>query len=71
MEYKMSGQQKLCATCEYWAGPRQLDFFGGHVVLPNQCVNGKCVCMNGPMARADRFSNNTNCHCYKKWAALK
>lgn len=71
MEYKMNGCQKLCATCEYWAGPRQLDYFAGHVVLPNQSINGKCMCMNGPHARGDRLSNYTTCSCYKKWGVLK
>ena len=71
MEYKMNGCQMLCATCEYWAGPRQLDYFGCHVVLPDQSVNGKCMCLNGPLARADRLSNHTTCNFYKKWAVLK
>lgn len=71
MEYKMIGCQQLCATCEYWAGPRQLDFYGGHVVLPDQSVNGKCVCMNSPYNRSDRFSNTTTCGSYKKWGVLR
>lgn len=71
MEYQMGGYQKLCATCEYWIGPRQPNFLYSHVVLPNESVAGKCACYNGPHARADRLSNFTVCNCYKKWAVLK
>lgn len=71
MEYKMSSGQKLCGTCEYWVGSRQPDFYGSASVLPEQSTNGKCWCLNSPLARGDRFSNNSGCFCYKKWSALK
>ena len=71
MDYKMGSGQKLCATCEYWAGPRQLDFFASSVVLPNQSVNGKCACRNASWYRGDRLSNMTACFSYQKWACLK
>ena len=71
MEYKMGGHSKLCATCEFWVGPRQPDTFGGMVILPEQSVYGKCWCLNGPHARADRLSNFTTCSCYKKWGMLR
>ena len=67
----MGSCQKLCATCEYWSGPRQPNWLGSHVVLPDQSVGGKCVCLNGPHARADRLSNMTACYCYEKWKVLK
>ncbi len=71
MEYKMAGHRVLCATCEYWMGPRQPDYFGNMVVLPDQAVLGKCWCLGSPLARADRYSNSTTCQNYKKWGILK
>ncbi len=71
MEYQMNGQQNLCATCEFWSGPRQPNYFCSHVVLPDQSIIGKCYCQNAPWMRADRYSNATSCNCYKKWAVLK
>ena len=71
MEYPMGGNSKLCGTCDYWLGSRQPNFYGTHVVLASQCVNGKCGCLSGIRARMDTFSNTTACNCYKKWAALK
>ena len=71
MEYQMGGSQKLCATCEFWAGPRSVNFYGSHVVLPDQSVNGRCMCLNGPHARGERYSNFTTCFSYEKWRVLK
>ena len=71
MEYKMGGHSKLCATCEYWIGPRQPNEYGSTVILPEQSIKGKCWCLNGPHAHGERYSNSTTCFCYKKWAVLK
>ena len=71
MEYQMGSHQKLCATCEYWMGTRQPNWLGSHVILPDQSIAGKCWCLNGPHARAERYSNHTTCQCYKKWSVLK
>lgn len=71
VEYQINGQNKLCATCEYWLGPRQPNFYGTAVILESQAVKGKCWCLNGPHPRADRYSNFSFCFCYKKWSALR
>ena len=70
MPYQMLGQLKLCATCNFWVGPRQPDYYGRAVVLESQIVKGKCWCLNGPYARVDKYSNNTTCPRYEKWAML-
>ena len=71
MEYQMSGNSKLCGTCEYWTGSRQPNTFGSAVILESQSIPGKCFCLNGPHARGERLSNSTSCFCYKKWATLR
>ena len=71
MEYRMGSSHKLCGICEYWVGQRQPDFLGSGVILPDQSINGKCWCLNGPHARGDRLSNTTTCNFYKKWSVLK
>lgn len=38
MEYQMSGNSKLCATCEYWVGSRQPNTFGTTVILEDQSI---------------------------------
>ena len=67
----MNGHSKLCGTCEYWLGPRQLNFYSTSVILSESNVKGKCWCLTGPFARAERLSNFTTCPCYKKWSVLK
>ena len=72
MSYQMSGTQRLCATCCYWVGPREPNFYGRAAVLDEQSVKGKCFCLNGgPHARAERYSNSCACSCYKKWCVLR
>lgn len=71
MSYPMPGHAKLCGTCAYWIGQRQPNFYGNAVMLESQSVKGKCWCLNGPFARADKYSNTTTCSCYKKWEILK
>lgn len=71
MEYQMPGHSKLCGTCDYWVGPRQPNFYSSAVLFPDQGVKGKCWCLTGLHARADRYCNFTTCNCYKKWTVLK
>jgi len=71
MSYQMGGTQKLCATCEYWIGPRTPNFYGNMVELENQSCKGKCFCFGGPHMRADRLSNSTTCSRYEKWKVLR
>ena len=67
----MAGHSKLCATCNYWVGPRQLNFMASHVILPQQSIMGKCQCQGGPFLRGDRLSNMCACSRYEKWSVLK
>ena len=52
MSYQMAGHSKLCATCNYWLGPRQINWSASHVVLEEQSIKGKCWCQGGPHMRA-------------------
>ena len=52
-------------------GPRMPNQWGTHVIAESQSIKGKCWCLNGPHARADRYSNNTTCSRYEKWSVLK
>ena len=67
----MPGTQRLCATCEYWIGTREPNYFGDRVILDNQSSKGKCWYLNGPFPRSDRPSNMCACSCYEKWKVLR
>lgn len=71
MSYQMGGAQRLCATCEYWIGRREPNYFGNMVVLDSQSERGKCFCLNGPHVRAERLSNSSVCSRYEKWKVLQ
>ncbi len=71
MSYQMGGHSQLCATCEFWIGVREPNFYGNAVVLESQSVRGKCFCLSGPHSRADRLSNSSTCSCYKKWLIIQ
>ena len=70
MSYYFNAHSKLCVTCEYWVGNRIPNQWGSGLTVEDQSVKGKCWCLNGPHARADRYSNNTTCFNYKKWSVL-
>ena len=71
MSYQMPGHSQLCGTCEFWVGEREPNFYGSAVVLPDQSTRGKCFCLSGPHQRADRYSNNSTCGCYRKWLLIQ
>ena len=71
MSYQMGSSQKLCATCGYWIGQREPNFYGSMVVLESQSVRGKCWCLGGPFARAEKFSNTCACSRYERWIVLR
>lgn len=64
-----SGNQQLCATCEYWAGQREIDMFSSWV--KNCGGTGRCAHPNGLMKTMQRLPNTCACLDYKKWSLLK
>ena len=62
---------KLCVTCQYWVGARVPNQWCTGVFTETQGIKGKCWCLNGPHARADRLSTFCACSRYEKWSVLK
>ena len=71
MSFNFNSCTKLCVTCNYWMGPRMPNQWANQVIVDEQSVKGKCWCLNGPHARADRYSNTCSCSRYEKWSVLK
>ncbi len=67
MSLKWSSSQKLCATCEYWAGIRNIDFSRRYV--SDFSKTGKCLLKGGPAWNADQ-PHGALCSKYRKWAVL-
>ena len=72
MAWSANSNQKVCATCANWGGPREVNCFRDKVTTPgNICPNGKCYInptvggfANGPKA-------DWGCPKHTKWSQLK
>lgn len=60
---------KFCATCNNWAGPRQLKLNTSVVDSPS--TYGKCYAGHISSANGMAASMGSSCCDYCKWAALK
>lgn len=68
MSQKWNSGQKLCATCEYWAGSRKSDF--SRIYVSDFSKTGKCLLKGGPRWNCDQPHGGT-CSKYRKWGVLK
>ncbi len=72
MSWSVNKNQKCCATCANWSGPRQVNSMGNTVTTSDPKPNAKCFLnpsvggfSNGP--KADWCCGSK----YSKWSALK
>ena len=63
------GSQKLCATCVYWIGRRDVDLYGSKVTNCDQ--EGRCAIPSGPHRNTQRQANFCACSRYEKWPVLR
>ena len=61
---------KVCATCEYWMGPRKINNFCDRVTVDNPMCKGKCASRTSGYRNTERQAN-ASLSCYEKWAVLK
>ena len=65
-----SSFMKVCATCAYWTGNRQTDYFGTTVTTDSLSVKGKCMCQQLGGWRGQERQAGMNCTAFKKWDVL-
>lgn len=58
---------KICATCSYWGGNRQVVNLGNNIEVSNG-ENGKC---NYSSKRGTSCQENVSCQFWSKWTALQ
>lgn len=61
---------KNCATCAYWAGARESDYFGQNVQVGSTSESGKCAIPNGPWKGSSKRASHS-CDKWQKWPVLK
>lgn len=68
MAEKYPSNWKKCATCVYWTGPREVDYFGNWVTIDSIRIKGRCMCRSGAY-RVEKDGSYV-CTSYLKWPAL-
>ena len=61
---------KLCATCGYWTGTRETNYFGEWVQVESPTTKGKCLCRTSGW-RSSPCRADFHCASFEKWVALK
>ena len=70
MAQKYPGSWNNCATCAFWAGQREADYFGQWVTVESSSAKGRCMCRTSGWGSIERSAPNS-CRSYEKWAPLR
>ena len=70
MSDQYSNSWKVCATCSFWCGPRDVDSFGQYVTVESAMTQGKCM-GNCGWRNSMRQANGSSCNAFQKWAVLR
>ena len=62
---------KNCATCAYWCGSRETDYFGTNVKIQDDNAKGKCMAPLGKGWRGQDRTASMTCNGFKKWDVLR
>lgn len=69
MAQKYPSNWEKCATCVYWTGHRDVDFFGQWVTVASSQTPGRCMCRRGSF-RVEKAAGYI-CSAFEKWPALQ
>ena len=61
---------KICATCGSWGGPRELAIVNQIARTPSSSARGKCLDRKGKYGIGELAQGNS-CGKWQKWAPLK
>ena len=70
MSQQYPSSWKQCATCAFWTGQRECDYFGQRVTVSSPMDKGKCAIPRGGWKGNDRQANSC-CSDWQKWPVLK
>ncbi len=63
--------QKACANCAYWTGPRQIDTFNSMAKVDSSNVFGQCSAPPGVGFRGSEKRANSSCNGWVLWNAIR
>ncbi len=61
---------KRCATCAFWAGPRETDYWGSWAKVESATAQYKCIIPRGGF-KNHPMSPTSTCSDWQKWPPLK
>ena len=70
MAQKFPGSWNNCATCSFWTGAREVDFFGQWVTVEQRTSAGRCACRASGWGRIEKEAW-MSCSHYDKWGPVK
>jgi hypothetical protein len=70
MAQQYPGNWKQCATCAFWTGNRECDYFGQRVTVASGMEKGKCAIPKGGWKNQQKQANS-QCGDWQKWPVLK
>jgi hypothetical protein len=71
MSYQYHANNQCCATCNYWAGPRQVDTFNSKSIVDRDTSSGRCVAPAGVGYRGSDKNANHSCNGWSLWGAIR
>jgi hypothetical protein len=70
MSQQYPASWKQCATCAFWTGARETNYFGERVTVESPMAKGKCMCRGSGWFNQERQAN-FSCQRFEKWPCLK
>lgn len=71
MSQQYNSMSKVCATCSYWGGSRDLKQYGDYVELDSPMQTGACYNHNSGWFNGSPVQASSYCRCWIKWSALR
>ncbi len=62
---------KVCATCNFWGGARNVMQWGDYVELDSPMDTGPCYSNNSGWRGGSEVQACGGCNCWQKWSSLK
>ncbi len=70
MSQQYPGTWKQCATCAFWIGPRDCDYFGQYAIVSSGTVEGRCGILSGGW-KGQKRQACAQCSDWQKWPVLR
>lgn len=71
MSQQYNSMSKVCATCNYWGGSRELKQYGDYIELDSPMDTGACYSNDSGWKNSSPVQACSGCPYWQKWTALR